>query len=111
MLAVQETDPRGQAVCSLWRAGYGQNRDSTSRKELTMSWNAKRYRKKEGRNKHHLTPVCRGGPTEDWNLLLIRLERHQLLHKIFGVQTLDETIELLTRLRRLKNRQRLREVA
>jgi hypothetical protein len=73
-----------------------------------MSWNAKRYRRKSGRNKHHLTPVCRGGPTEDWNLLLIRLERHGEWHKIFGVQTLEETINLLVRLKRMKDRQRLK---
>lgn len=73
-----------------------------------MSWNARRYKGKFGRNKHHLTAVCRGGPTEDWNLLLIRLERHELLHKIFGVMTLEETIELLVRLKRMKDRQRLR---
>lgn len=71
-----------------------------------MSWSAKRFRRKPGRNKHHLIPVCRGGKTEDWNLLLIKIERHKLLHQIFGVMTLDETIALLCRLRRMKERQR-----
>lgn len=73
-----------------------------------MSWNAQRYKNKPGRNKHHLIPVCRGGPTEDWNLLLYRLERHDLYHKIFGVMTLEETITLLVRLKRMKDRQRFR---
>ena len=71
-----------------------------------MSWNAKRYNKKEGRNRHHLKPKCRGGKDQDWNLLLIKLERHNLWHKIFGVQTLEETINLLVRLQRMKNGQR-----
>lgn len=73
-----------------------------------MSWNARRYAHKEGRNKHHLIPQCRGGPTADWNLLLMRLERHNEYHKIFGVNTLEETIALLVRLQRMKTRQRSR---
>ncbi len=70
-----------------------------------MSWN-KGNKHYQGRNRHHLTPKCRGGGNEPDNLLLIRLERHDLYHKIFGTRTLDETIALLCRLRRLKGRQR-----
>lgn len=72
-----------------------------------MSWTAKRFKGKHGRNKHHLTPRSRGGMDTDWNLLLIKIERHNEWHKIFGNLTLDEIIALLERLRRFKNRQRL----
>lgn len=70
-----------------------------------MSWNARRYKNKPGRNKHHLTPKARGGADADWNLLLIRIERHQELHRIFGNKTLEEIIQLLVRLQRMKRRQ------
>ena len=71
-----------------------------------MSWSARRYKNKLGRNKHHLTPRSRGGSDQDWNLLLIKIERHNELHRIFGNMTLEEIIQLLTRLARMKQRQK-----
>jgi hypothetical protein len=58
------------------------------------------------RNRHHMTPKCRQGSNEPWNILLLDVQRHELYHKIFGVRTLDETIQLLCRLRRMKNRRK-----
>lgn len=81
-----------------------------------MSWRAWRYQKKRrstaskrypGRNLHHLIPKSRGGPKIDWNLLLIRVERHELLHDIFGVPTPEEVIMMMQRLIRMKEHQRL----
>jgi hypothetical protein len=54
-----------------------------------------------GRNRHHMTPRCRkeqffSGNTRS-NLLLIKISRHDLLHKEFGVRTWEEIIVLLAR--------------
>ena len=61
-----------------------------------------RYR---GRNRHHLTARSRGGTNDPSNLLLLTIERHVLLHKLFGNRTLDEIISVLTRLKRWKEMQ------
>ena len=61
-----------------------------------------RYR---GRNRHHLTARSRGGTNDPSNLLLLTIERHVLLHKLFGNRTLDEIIGVLTRLKRWKEMQ------
>lgn len=68
-----------------------------------MSWNAKRY---TDRNRHHLIPRSPGGDNALSNLLLIRIDRHVYWHKIFGTATLEEVLELLTRMKRMKERQR-----
>jgi hypothetical protein len=54
-----------------------------------------------GRNRHHMTPRCRkeqlfSGNTRS-NLLLIKISRHDFLHKEFGVRTWEEIIVLLAR--------------
>lgn len=64
----------------------------------------KRLRRKRfaNRNYHHLKPRSRGGLNTSQNLLLIKIERHRLLHRIFGNRTLDEIIALLNRLKKAK---------
>jgi len=61
--------------------------------------------RKKGRNKHHLTPKSRNGKSTVNNLLLIDIDRHNEWHKIFGVETLEEVIKLLIRLKRAKENQ------
>lgn len=56
------------------------------------------------KNKHHLTPKSRGGKNTQENLLLVDIEKHIYWHKIFKNLTLEEVIELLIRLQRLKKR-------
>jgi hypothetical protein len=67
----------------------------------------KRLRKKHFRNRnyHHLLPRVRGGKATTSNLLLIGIDKHRWLHKIFGNRTLDEIIAILQRLQRAKRRQ------
>lgn len=67
------------------------------------SQDSKRY---PGRNRHHNWAKSLGGPDADWNLILLKVERHNLLHKIFGVRTLKEIIAVLERLDRMKDRQK-----
>jgi hypothetical protein len=55
------------------------------------------------RNYHHLVPKSRGGAYSDSNLLLIKIERHEHWHMIFGNRTLREVIILLIRLERMKH--------
>jgi len=61
-------------------------------------------RRPKGTNKHHLFPKSRGGSRNPSNLLLINIEKHACWHKIFGLRTLREVIQLLERLDRLKKR-------
>src|SRR5215216_756281 len=62
------------------------------------------------RCRHHLTPRCRfkreGKPVDhsDQNLLLFKLTRHFYWHELFGDKTLEEVIELLSRVHRAKGR-------
>lgn len=78
-----------------------------------MSLQAQRFRIKfmrlpPGRNRHHLTPKNvfkrRHEPVDnsDANLLLIDIEKHDAWHVLFKEKTLDEAIDLLVRLRRMK---------
>ena len=60
----------------------------------------------KGRNHHHLTPKSRGGEHSPSNLLLIKEERHNLWHQLWGNRTLDEILDLLTRMARAKNHQK-----
>lgn len=60
----------------------------------------------QGRNYHHLKPRSLGGSNHVSNLLLIDIERHQYWHKLFGLKTLPEVINLLIRLERMKGAQR-----
>gem|GEM_PF-2055295 len=63
-------------------------------------------RRLRGRNKHHLTPKSRGGRATPNNLLLIEIEKHACWHKIFGLRTLREVIQLLERLDKIKQGRR-----
>jgi hypothetical protein len=67
----------------------------------------KRYLK--GRNHHHMTPVSRSGPAIPSNLLLIDIEKHNLLHKIFGNRTWEEIIAVMVRVSEMKKRHKLLE--
>ncbi len=68
----------------------------------------KRLRKKKVKipkgviTKHHLTPKSRGGLTTTKNLLRLDLQKHICWHKLFGLRTLDEVIEELQRVKRMK---------
>lgn len=62
--------------------------------------NGKYWGKK--RNHHHLKNKCRGGLNTPNNLLLIKVERHKMWHKLFGNLSLNEVIDLLVRLREAK---------
>lgn len=56
---------------------------------------------KKERNVHHLTPESRKGQPfygdNRHNFLLIKIFRHDALHKVFGVRTWEEIIVLLSR--------------
>ena len=41
-------------------------------------------------NRHHILPKARSGRGDDSNLLRMKIPRHELLHKIFGLRTLEE---------------------
>lgn len=71
-----------------------------------------RHRKVDKRlsmNKHHLKNKCKGGGSQEWNLILIDIERHQYWHKVFKNMSLEEAIELLQRLKRMKDNQKIKE--
>lgn len=57
------------------------------------------------KNKHHLKNKSKGGGDEKSNLLLIKIERHKAWHILFKNLSLDEVIELLQRVKRLKEQQ------
>lgn len=57
------------------------------------------------RNYHHLQNRCNGGSNERSNLLLMKVERHWELHRLFGNLNLDQIIALLQRVRRAKQAQ------
>lgn len=63
----------------------------------------KRY---PGRNRHHLVPKSRGGSNSLANILLLDIDRHMYWHKLFNLMTLEEVLELLQRVARMKARQR-----
>lgn len=59
----------------------------------------KRYK---GRNYHHFKPVSRGGDDSKENLLLLKIDRHECWHKLFKNQTLNEVIQILLRIKRIR---------
>lgn len=63
---------------------------------------SKKKRRLQGKTKHHLTPKSRGGKSTPRNLLILEIEKHACWHKLFGIRTLSEVIELLERIRRIK---------
>lgn len=56
----------------------------------------------KNRNYHHLTNKCKGGKATKGNLLLINIERHRAWHTLFRNLDLEQVIELLKRVKRLK---------
>ena len=67
------------------------------------------FKKRAGFNdKHHLKPSSRGGQTIGSNLIQLDAYRHDSWHLLFGNKTLDEIIELLVRLKHIKESQRFR---
>ena len=79
-----------------------------SKRKLKKRLNRSRQRKDggqaQGTNRHHLTPKSRHGKATPRNILRIDIQKHQCWHKIFGNQTLEETIAELQRLKRMKGR-------
>ena len=57
------------------------------------------------RNRHHLVPRSRNGGGGRRNLLLLDVQIHNNLHRVFGNRTLDEIIALLIRVKRAKEHQ------
>lgn len=57
------------------------------------------------RNRHHLIPRSRGGDDSAENLLMIRADRHELWHQLWGNRTIEEVLYLLRRTIRLKRGQ------
>lgn len=70
---------------------------------------SKDWSKKRETNRHHLRPRSRGGNNSPSNILRFDENRHEAWHLIFGNKTLDEVIELLQRLRYLKEAKRFRK--
>ena len=56
------------------------------------------------RNRHHILPKSRNGGREPENMLLLRVQRHEAFHYLFGDKTLEEAIVLLLRVHRAKGR-------
>lgn len=48
----------------------------------------KKHKRKIRRNHHHIVNKCHGGDNHKSNLLLMKVRRHETLHKMFGNQTL-----------------------
>lgn len=67
--------------------------------------------KRKSMNRHHLLNKCKGGKNQDWNIVLIDIEKHRYWHKIFKNLSLEEVIELLKRLKRLKDFQRFKRAS
>ena len=53
-------------------------------------------------NKHHIRPKNRGGEAMDYNIANLDVDKHNLLHKIFGNATLYEIICILIRFSKMK---------
>ena len=66
----------------------------------------KRSRRKElgklGMNRHHWLNKSQGGQSNKQNVSWLKIERHRAWHELFGNLSLDEAIELLTRLKQIK---------
>lgn len=59
---------------------------------------------KHEHTRHHMTPVSRGGSDKPSNLVWLGWNKHDLLHKLFGNKTLEQSIEVLIRVHRAKAR-------
>lgn len=49
--------------------------------------------------RHHMTPLCRGGRTNERNILILEEARHRAWHLLFGTKTFQEAINLLERVK------------
>jgi hypothetical protein len=80
---------KGRDVDLLSSNGRAHNDKATARRHLC------------GRNVHHMTPKSREGQLFSGNgkinLLLMKVSRHDFLHKEFGIRTWEEIIVLLSR--------------
>src|ERR1044072_250172 len=56
------------------------------------------------RNRHHILPKSRKGGNEQENILLLRVQRHDAWHYLFGDKTIEAAIALLFRVHRAKGR-------
>jgi len=54
--------------------------------------------------KHHITNKCRGGKTNQVNLIRLNEEREKAWHFLFGNKSFEEVAELLLRTCRMKGR-------
>lgn len=54
------------------------------------------------KDNHHLIPKARGGPRKKWNLVRLWRKKHDAWHRLFGIMTLEETIEFLKNLHEYK---------
>ena len=73
-----------------------------------MSWCKylrKRNRLRNGKTKHHNLAKTKGGKDNKRNVIVLKVETHQLLHKIFGNRTIREIISVLERLDQAKKHQ------
>lgn len=52
-------------------------------------------RQRKGYNHHHITPRSRGGQTRDDNLLFLKMEKHDAIHRLFGNSTPKQIIKML----------------
>jgi hypothetical protein len=64
----------------------------------------KHYRKRLGRNRHHLTNKCRGGDFSPQNLVWLKVWKHDQWHKVFRNSDPEYVIAVLQRLCRMKGR-------
>jgi hypothetical protein len=55
------------------------------------------------RNKHHMKPSSRSGSSLESNLLTIDIDKHNLLHKIFGNLTWTEIIVIMIKTAKIKH--------
>jgi hypothetical protein len=85
------------------RIKRAKGRDATllSSEDCARSGKSKARRHLCGRNIHHMTPKSRKGQLFSGeaihNLLLLKVPRHDILHKEFGIRTWEEIIVLLAR--------------
>lgn len=59
-------------------------------------------RKTKHKNKHHIRPKTKGGSSMDYNIANLDIDKHNLLHRIFGNATLYEIICILIRFAKMK---------
>ena len=75
-------------------------------KRNRKKWSDHKFKHRAGwSDKHHLRPKSRGGSDRRYNKITLDAYRHDAYHLLFGNLSLDEVIELLTRLRDKKANQ------